>query len=814
MPDLPPVPFWRSLRTKLVLVSLVVEVLMLGLLLANSFRLLNETLQEQTQARLESLTPLLNAALSARLFERDHASIREILQQLVNSPRADLAYIVVYDNRGQVYALEGAVDPAAMPPLDRDVAGSLLDLTYDAYSPLTVGSVQVGSVRFGLSLASLARSRDKLLRQSAWIAGTEVFLSFLLLGAAGFLLTRHIRSLLNATRRVAAGDYAIHIPARGRDEIRELAENFNRMSAAVRDRIEALRRSEQALFLEKQRAEVTLHAIADGVIITDAEGRVTYMNPVAESLTGHTLAEARNKPVEAIYEVVDEETGVRLSNPVRQCLAQDTVIPGTPRAQLRRSDGTRRSVEETVSPLYDEGGRLIGALLAVRDVTAAREATRQLEYQATHDLLTGLINRRAFEQALERALAEAQQEGRSHAFCYMDLDQFKVVNDTCGHAAGDRLLIELTHLLGSKIREKDLLGRLGGDEFGLLLHDVDLEQAQALAGLVRDAIRDYRFRSDGYTFQVGVSIGVVALGPDTGTLAEVLTAADVACYIAKDKGRSEIYVFRENDVEQARRQMEMQWSARIPPALRENRFVLHHQRILPLREDAGLPRRCELLVRMVEPDGTLVLPGRLIPAAERFRQMPDIDRWVIQHALALIARLPPDRYASYAINLSGQSLGQPAFLDFVRESIRQSGIDPRRLAFEITETAAIQHIGQAHRFMAELKALGCQFALDDFGSGLSSFGYLKNLPVDYLKIDGGFVRNMLSDGHDRAIVVAIAQIARSLGLSCVAEFVEDEATLIALREIGVDYGQGFHLHRPEPLRADDGDTQQAQGGHP
>lgn len=794
------VSFWRSIRTKLVIVSIAVEATMLVLLLANSFRLLNETLQEQTKVRLEALTPLLNASLSTRLFERDYASIREILRQLVSSQMADLTYIVVYDNRNEVYASAGKVDPKAMPALDRDVGNSLQDLTYDASAPLTVAQTTVGSVRFGLSLTALATSRDMILRQGTLIAAMEVLLSFLLLTGAGYLLTRHIRQLLLATQQIAAGDYAIHIPVRGQDEIRVLGDNFNRMSQAVRERIEALRRSEQALHEEKERAEVTLHSIGDGVITTDVDGHVRYLNPVAEMLTGCKLAAVEGKLIEHFYRVVDEQTGSPLANPVRLCLADNTVVSGMNRAQLIGGDGKVYSIEETASPIRDREGQTIGAVLVVRDVTTAREISRRMEYQATHDMLTGLVNRRQFERHVEQAIADIRGDGGTAAMCYMDLDQFKVVNDTCGHAAGDQLLVELARIIKGKTREQDVVGRLGGDEFGLLLHDVNLDQAAFYAAEIRNSIRDYRYVVDSHAFQVGVSIGVVAIRPESGTLAEVFTAADVACYVAKDKGRNEIYISHMNDVEQAKRQLEMQWSARIPPALKEDRFVLHHQEILPLSDDSGLAPRCELLVRMVETDGTLVPPGKLIPAAERFRQMPDVDRWVIRNALRLIAEPGRDRqFAAYAINLSGQSLGQPELLDYVKREILRSGVRPELLTFEVTETAAIQNIAHAGQFMADLKKMGCQFALDDFGSGLSSFGYLKNLPVDYLKIDGSFVRNMLRDHHDHSIVVAIAQIAKTLGIRCVAEFVGDHDTVVALKEIGVDYGQGFFLHRPEPL---------------
>jgi diguanylate cyclase (GGDEF)-like protein/PAS domain S-box-containing protein len=526
------------------------------------------------------------------------------------------------------------------------------------------------------------------------------------------------------------------------------------------------------------------------------------MNPIAERLTGYDLPAARRNLIEKIYHVIDEQTGSPLANPVRLCLAENTVVSGMVRAQLVSPDGTVHSIEETASPIRDREGQTVGAVLVLRDVTAAREISRRLEYQATHDMLTGLVNRRQFERSIEQAIHDVHTSGRTHAMCYMDLDQFKVVNDTCGHTAGDQLLVALTKIIKNKTREKDIVGRLGGDEFGLLLHDVNLDQAAFYAAEIRNSIRDYRFAVDNHAFQVGVSIGIVAIRAESGTLAEVFAGADVACYVAKDKGRNEIHISHMNDVEQAKRQLEMQWSARIPPALKENRFVLHHQKVLPLTDDSALAPRCELLVRMVEQDGTLVLPGKLIPAAERFRQMPDIDRWVIHNALKLVAERGRDSgFAAYAINLSGQSLGQPGLLDEVKREILRSGVRPEMLTFEVTETAAIQNIAHAGQFMSELKRMGCQFALDDFGSGLSSFGYLKTLPVDYLKIDGSFVRNMLRDHHDHSIVVAIAQIAKTLGIRCVAEFVGDHDTVIALKEIGVDYGQGVFLHRPEPLAA-------------
>jgi len=792
--------FFHSIRTRLVIVSILIEVTMLGLLIANSLRLMTAVMEERTEARLQTVSPLLNASLGARLFERDHASVREILQQLVNSSAAELDYVVVFDDKNVPYAQAGKVDAANLPAIDQNIRQSLDDLVYDTAIPLTLGGETVGYARYGLSLASYIASKNNILHQSLMIAAAEILFTLLALGLAGFLLTRHIKSLLTATQKVIGGDYDLQIPVASRDEIGVLASNFNTMTDAIRKRIAALHQSEQELHEEKERAEVTLHSIGDGVITTDLQGRVRYLNPVAETLTGYALAKGVGKPIETVYRVQDQSTGSPLANPARLCLAEDTVISGVNLAQLVRADGRMYAVEETAAPIRGKEGRTIGAVLVFHDVTESREASRKLSYQATHDALTGLISRREFERQVEEVLQDAKTNGSHHAFCYMDLDQFKVVNDTCGHIAGDGLLIELAALLRHRVRETDTVARLGGDEFGILMRNIPLNEACALAEDIRNRVRDYRYLWEGQTFEVGISIGVVPIRPDTGAAVDIFSNADIACFVAKDKGRNQIHVSSMDDVEQARRHLEMQWSVRIPSALEKDRFVLHCQKIYPLDANSPEAPRCELLVRMLEEDGSLILPGRLIPAAERFRHMPEIDRWVIHNALKLIAQHGKQLgLAAYAINLSGQSLGQEDLLDFVKREILRSGVKPGLVTFEITETAAIRNISHAARFMTELKKMGCQFSLDDFGSGLSSFGYLKMLPVDYLKIDGSFVRNMVHDEHDHSIVVAITQIAKTLKIGCVAEYIENEATLLALKEIGVDYGQGYYLHRPEAL---------------
>jgi diguanylate cyclase (GGDEF)-like protein len=446
---------------------------------------------------------------------------------------------------------------------------------------------------------------------------------------------------------------------------------------------------------------------------------------------------------------------------------------------------------------------MAAALQASHDNLQQRiaDATLRLSYQATHDTLTGLINRREFEARVERALASARSHGQVHTLCYLDLDQFKVVNDTCGHVAGDELLRQLSTLLQSRLRERDTLARLGGDEFGVLLENCDAASAQPIAELLRQTVKDFRFFWQERAFGIGVSIGMVEINADSGNLASLLSAADAACYAAKDLGRNRVHVYQEQDGEVERRRGEMQWAVRIGQAMEENRFRLYRQPILPLAEGSPWPAHQEILLRLLLDDGQPVLPMAFIPAAERYNLMPAIDRWVISKVCSLFHECFGDdpNGPILTVNLSGHSLCDDNFLGFVERQFDLNGVPHGRICFEITESAAITNLREAIHFIEAMKSKGCTFSLDDFGSGLSSFNYLKNLPVDYLKIDGAFVRDMDTDPMDEAMVEAIHRIGRVVGLRTIAECVESAAILERLKRIGVDYVQGDWLAAPVPL---------------
>ncbi len=573
-----------------------------------------------------------------------------------------------------------------------------------------------------------------------------------------------------------------------------------RMAGALTD-ITDRKLAAAELFAEKERALVTLASIADGVITTDTEGWINYMNPVAQDLTGWKLDKAYGLPIQALFRLVDELHQRSVPNPIEMVLREERTIEVATNMLLKRNDGATIPVVHSAAPIRDRAGQLIGVVLVLHDVSRERQYAAKLSYQASHDSLTGLINRSEFERRVNIALQSAAQIGRHHAVMYLDLDQFKVVNDTCGHAAGDQLMRQISALLAQCLREGDTLARLGGDEFGVLLENCPPTAALRIADKLRQTVTDFHFAWEHLSFSIGVSIGLVNVEDGLFTLAEILRAADAACYMAKEKGRNRVQVYRPDDSELTLRQGEMEWIGRLQKALDENRFVLYAQDIVGVGEKRTQGVHCELLIRMLDERGELVPPMAFIPAAERYNLMPAIDRWVIRTAFATLARLKHDRDAEpialCAINLSGASIGDERFLDFVRDQLRVFDIERSCVCFEITETAAIANLDKAARFIQELKTLGCRFCLDDFGAGMSSFGYLKHLPVDFLKIDGVFVKDMADDPIDRAMVEAINSIGHVMGKQTIAEFVDNERILVALEELGVDFAQGYGIDKPK-----------------
>jgi diguanylate cyclase (GGDEF)-like protein/PAS domain S-box-containing protein len=639
---------------------------------------------------------------------------------------------------------------------------------------------------------------------------------------AHILVTRRLGVLVAAATKFAAGDSGARAGLHGSDEVATLGQAFDTMAAQVADQrrlleqrvyartqellgliaelrseVEERRRVELALVDQKERVQVTLASIGDGVITTDLGCRVDYLNPVAEKFTGWSTAQAAGLDLSRVFRVLNEQEREPVDDPVLQTLQLSKAVDLAESTLLVCGDGLERPIAGSAAPITDHNGKAIGAVLVFRDISAAHDAARQLSYNASHDALTGLINRREFERRVECVLG-LRQADEVHAILYIDLDQFKVVNDTCGHAAGDELLRQIGAVLTPLIRHRDTFARLGGDEFGVLLEYCQLDQARRIAEQLREALHEFRFAWQDRSWTVGASIGLVPFDAEIDTLASVLKAADIACYVAKERGRNRVHIYERHDRDLAQRHGEMQWVPRIQEALAKQRFTLYYQPIVPLSR-IDQPHG-ELLLRLLNPDGSIVPPTAFIPAAERYNQMQAIDRWVIQTVFRAIcdpAIIPSQ--VTVMINLSGQSLSDRRFLDFVEQECLQSPVPLNRICFEITETAAITNLSYAMRFFSALKPHGVKFALDDFGCGLSSFAYLKTLPVDYLKIDGAFVKDMVHDSVNFTMVEAIHKIGHVMGIETIAECVENDDILWPLREIGVDYVQGNALSRPVPL---------------
>jgi len=578
--------------------------------------------------------------------------------------------------------------------------------------------------------------------------------------------------------------------------------NAKKVVGSISD-IHLQKQSQVQLADEKDKVVATLRSIVDAVITTNERGEVQYINQAASRFLNCTDEEVKGKHIEKVIDLYKEESDEKIENPILSCLSGNQKKNQKLNADIITRTGAKYTVQLMVTPLISQNGKLYGAVTVMNDVTNLRLLARRLRYQASHDSLTNLINRSEFERNVRKAILNAKTKQKKSSLIYLDLDRFKMVNDLYGHAAGDELLIQFGNLVKSKLRGSDILARLGGDEFALLLSGCSLDEAEDKAQEILQAVHDYKFIWEQKSFNVEASIGVAEINQKCFDLSYVLSAADSACYLAKESGRNCVRVFREGDVDINRRRGQERWLQRFDKALNEGRLHVTAQSIVNIKanKDAQDKNGFEILIRMQDDNGRLVPPNAFLPAVERYNRAPKLDRWILDKVLRLLSENINvlSQIDKCSINLSGQSLASEGFLQFIMAKLKEYKIEPSKICFEITETAAIANLDQATAFVQSLKDLGCYFALDDFGSGLSSFAYLKTLPVDYLKIDGMFVKDIHTDNVSRAMVKAINEMGHVLGKQTIAEYVENEEILRILKEIGVDYAQGFHAGRPEPI---------------
>jgi diguanylate cyclase (GGDEF)-like protein/PAS domain S-box-containing protein len=554
-----------------------------------------------------------------------------------------------------------------------------------------------------------------------------------------------------------------------------------------------------AVAYQHERLRVTMQSIGDAVVTVDLDGAVEYMNPIAESLTGWKLAKAKGMPVATVFNIINEATREPCINPASICINERKPAGLAHNTVLISKNGNEYSIESSATPIRDENNKAFGVVLVFHDATAQRKMATEMAYRATHDVLTGLLNRGEFESRLKRSLAAAQEHHCEHALMFIDLDQFKVINDTCGHATGDRLLKEISYILQSHLRTPDTLCRLGGDEFAILLEECQLEAAMRVAKNICKSVEAYRILHDKKRFSVSASIGLLIFNQKWKSIEQLMQSADAACYAAKESGRNRVHLYYDADFSLEPRKGESYWASYITQALEEDSFVLYGQRIMPLTSNHGM--KCEVLLRMIDEHGAMVGPNTFLPAAEKFHLISRIDKWVINNVFNWLKdhaeRLP--HVELLAINISGQSISDHSFHQYTLDLISSLALDCSKVCFEITETAAITNVDAATQFINSMKQHHIRFSLDDFGSGVSSFGYLKSLPVDFLKIDGQFIQNLSDDVIDQAIVRCIVEVAKATNKLTIAEWVETEEVEALLKTMGVDYTQGFLRHKPTPL---------------
>lgn len=552
---------------------------------------------------------------------------------------------------------------------------------------------------------------------------------------------------------------------------------------------------------ERERAEVTLHSIGDAVITTNIDGKIEYMNHVAEALTAWPLASAKNKAVQEVFRIEDLDTGEPIHDVVKSCL-YDGISINKSILSLVSKNGTKKDIESSISPILNTSGCAEGVVIVFHDETQRRQLENTIKHQAIHDPLTDLLNRDAFNQELSDYVYDAKDGDKHHVLCYLNLDRFKLINDTAGHSAGDQCLIQVTSLIQSCIRGDDVLGRLGGDEFGLILKNCTQQGALRISKKITERIAGMKFSWDDCDYNLGVCIGINPLSKNSQDAADAIRKADLACYTAKDQGKGQIYVYEEEDSELIRRQEETYWATRITEAIDSDRLKLFAQPIVALKNKDPQKQHIEILVRLLDEDNQLIMPDAFIPAAERYNLMHLVDREIIFKTFSFINKHADDdeNITQYSINLSGNTLDDKGIVSYIKDTADRFEIDNRLICFEITETAAIKNLNKAKTLIKDLKASGFKFALDDFGSGLSSFQYLKNLPVDFLKIDGSFVSDMVNNTVDHAMVAAINEVGHIMGIQTIAEYVENEQIIKKLRAINVDFAQGYGIEQPKPIK--------------
>jgi len=776
------------LSTRLILVVVLTQAVILFLLVWNSMRLISASNTHLLQQSIQLETRLLANSLAPGLAFNDRATLADVIALLKR--KKNLVYVAVYNNHNELMTGLGTDTHASE---DKSYQSALTDNVYDVVSDINLAGQHLGQVRVGYSIASVTMIVSQARNQNTAIGITGLILSALITVLLSWLMTRNLRKLELATQALGRGEFDHRIDVDSHDEIGDLSRSFNRMAQHLDQTEVALQFEQQAL----QRETRFLQALVDGIdaVVLEAKGinlQLSYVSKEAEHLLGYTAEQWLETDFleHHIYEEDRKVVDRVLENNVREDGSFNIDF------RLIHRRGSLIWVRAICSVEHNDQGEITirGLLLNIMEQKSVED---RMLYLAEHDSLTGLINRRRFQEELERSIAYTQRYQQQSALLFIDLDQFKYINDSYGHLYGDEYLVDVSRRLLKALRRTDTLGRLGGDEFGVIIPNVTLDEAETVANALLKTLSEESIRYNDNLIHISASIGIVFF-PNQGVVAsDLLAKADAAMYSAKNGGRNQFHCFSEDDDELWSMQAKIHWEERIRWALEDNRLILHYQPVVDLKSNEI--SHYEVLLRMLGKDNEIILPAAFLDTAERFGLIRDIDTWVLKTAIREQAmKRDAGQDVCLAINISGRHFGSSDILSLVREAMYENNTDPNKLIFEVTETAAVGNLSEAREFIESLQKLGCRFALDDFGIGFSSFHYLRNLPVDFVKIDGSFVHNLHVDEADQVFVKAMVDLAHGLGIACIAEFVENEEIVPVLQGLGVELGQGYYISKPQP----------------
>ncbi|MDZ7804440.1 EAL domain-containing protein [Thiohalophilus sp.] len=793
----------RSIKYKVLAIAIMPMLAIAFILTASHIGNRMDDAEYRLVNKAKTISRMLASSLEYGLVSGNREYTRTLLKSFIENN--EILEVQIYDSQNNIiHQKRGDIikesDKKTGIQVETDIHRSTENIN-DYIDTETSPESKIGTLRVDVSTRALEKEKQNIIIEGIVI--TLLLLTITIIVTLIYLkrITNPFINMLKGIDTIRDGNIGHQLESSPITELDALARHINDMSTSLKQaRDELIEKSENELYVEKSKALVTLESIGEGVITTDTNGNITYMNPAAEILTGSRFSNISGKSLHKVFRVRKPESESIENYPVDRVITSKENLHHDPHLTLIKPDHSELVIKDTASPILDRAGDVIGMALVFHDFSSVKHMSDKLAYQASHDDLTELYNRREFENQLHDALEDARQRDTEHCLCYLDLDQFKIINDTCGHLAGDILLKQISQQIKNRIRRHDLLARLGGDEFGIIFYDTDIKEAEVLANEVKNSVADFRYIWHDTSFDIGVSIGLVPINAAVNNHSELLMRADSACYIAKDNGRNCIHAYAPSDRDFIRRCDELLWYNRITDALDADQFELFCQKIQPVSENCTQQAHYEILLRMIEGDN-IIMPREFIPASERYLLMPKIDRWVIDTFLSTFEKQAIRNFGdnTYNINLSGQSLCNTEFIDYLIQRLQSHYINPSALTFEITETAAISNLDKALHFIHVMKEMGCKFALDDFGTGVSSFQYLHDLPVDYLKIDGKFVRNIDNNRINHSIVDAIIKIGHEQGLEIIAEYVENEQIREKLSRCDIDYIQGFAVGKPFPL---------------